>query len=198
IEAVASDESIGNTATQYHVSTFIAGGGKHIFYHGEGDAWFSANDTVRYFAELARANAGVTAIDDYARLYLVPGMGHCAGGEQTVDSFDLLTPLVEWVESDQGPGAVVATGRSMPDESRPPCPWPEYAHNESGDPARAGSYSCRVPGVWCGFCSRLDVCKGHSHAAPRTPLESPCTGGRISVVTAGEKTWSRSFSSRRR
>ncbi|MBN1239430.1 MAG: tannase/feruloyl esterase family alpha/beta hydrolase [Gammaproteobacteria bacterium] len=142
--AMATDESIGNTATQYNVSTFVADGGKHIFYHGEGDAWFSANDTVRYFERMAEANAGVKPVGDYARLYLVPGMGHCAGGEQTVDSFDLLTPLVEWVESGEAPGAVVATGESMPGQSRPLCPWPEYAHFEGGDPARAESYSCRA------------------------------------------------------
>lgn len=143
--AMAMDESIGNTATQYNVSTFIANGGKHIFFHGEGDAWFSANDTVRYFERMAEANAEVQPVDDYARLYLVPGMGHCAGGEETLDSFDLLTPLVEWVESDGPPGAVVATGRSMPDQSRPLCPWPEYAHFEGGAPALAESYSCRAP-----------------------------------------------------
>lgn len=145
IAAMATDESIGNTATQYHVSTFIADGGKHIFFHGEADAWFSANDTVRYFEEMGAANADVMSVSDYARLYLVPGMGHCAGGEQTVDSFDLLTPLVEWVESNEAPGAVVATGKSMPGQSRPLCPWPEYAHFEGGDAALGESYSCRAP-----------------------------------------------------
>lgn len=144
-EAVAMDEAIGTTATQYNVSTFILEGGKHIFYHGEGDAWFSSNDTVRYFERMAEANRNIKEVDEYARLYLVPGMGHCAGGERTVDTFDLLTPLVEWVENGTPPGAVVATGRSMPGESRPLCPWPTYAHFEGGDPARAESYSCRTP-----------------------------------------------------
>src|SRR5690606_35384878 len=44
---MATDQSIGKTAEQYNVSTFVTNGGKHIFFHGEGDAWFSANDTVR-------------------------------------------------------------------------------------------------------------------------------------------------------
>ena len=142
---MATDQSIGNTAEQYNVSTFVTNGGKHIFFHGEGDAWFSANDTVRYFDRMAEANANVAPVEDYARLYLVPGMGHCEGGEATVDTFDLLTSLVEWVESDKAPQAVVATGRSMPGQSRPLCPYPEYAHYESGDPAVAASYSCRSP-----------------------------------------------------
>jgi feruloyl esterase len=143
--AMATDQSIGNTATQYNVSTFVGRGGKHIFFHGEADAWFSANDTVRYFERMAEANAEVMPASDYARLYLVPGMGHCGGGQQTVDSFDLLTPLVDWVESDQAPHSVVATGASMPDQSRPLCPWPEYAHYEGDDPALAESYSCGAP-----------------------------------------------------
>lgn len=145
VAAMATDESLGNTATQYNVTTFIVNEGKHIFYHGEGDPWFSSNDTVRYFEQMAAANAAVKPVEEYARLYLVPGMGHCAGGQQTVDSFDLLTPLVEWVESDAAPGAVVATGQSMPGQSRPLCPWPEYAHFEGGDPASAESYVCRAP-----------------------------------------------------
>lgn len=142
---MATDESIGYTAEQYNVSGFVAGGGKHIFFHGEGDAWFSANDTVRYVERMAEANATIAAADDYARLYLVPGMAHCSGGEQTLDSFNLLTPLVEWVESGTAPGAIPASGRTMPDQSRPLCPWPEYAHYEAGNPALAASYACRAP-----------------------------------------------------
>jgi feruloyl esterase len=142
---MATDQSIGNTAEQYNVSTFIANGGKHIFFHGEGDAWFSANDTVRYFDRMAEANAAVSDVEEYARLYLVPGMAHCTGGVQTVDTFDLLTPLVEWVESGTAPDAVVATGRTMPDQSRPLCPYPEYAHYDGGSEAVAASYSCRAP-----------------------------------------------------
>ncbi|MDX1562684.1 MAG: tannase/feruloyl esterase family alpha/beta hydrolase, partial [Gammaproteobacteria bacterium] len=143
--AMATDESIGNTATQYNVSSFVAKGGKHIFYHGEADPWFSSNDTVRYFEQMGAANANVMPVEDYSRLYLSPGMAHCAGGQQAVDTFDLLTPLVEWVEQGEAPGAVVATGASMPGQSRPLCPYPEYAHYEGGDTADAENYTCRVP-----------------------------------------------------
>jgi feruloyl esterase len=143
--ALTANEALGSTATYYNVSTFIQNGGKQIFYHGEADPWFSANDTVRYFDRMADANANVLAVEDYARLYLVPGMAHCSGGEQTVDTFDLLTPLVEWVEQGAAPEAVVATGRSMEGHTRPLCPYPEYAHYDDGDPASAASYSCRAP-----------------------------------------------------
>jgi pimeloyl-ACP methyl ester carboxylesterase len=145
LAAIQTNEAIGSTAYQYNISSFIDQGGKHIFYHGEADPWFSANETVRYFKAMGEFHDSVTSVEDYARLYLVPGMAHCAGGEQTVDSFDLLTPIVEWVESGEAPGAVVATGRSMPGQSRPLCPFPSYAHFEGGDAADASSYACRMP-----------------------------------------------------
>lgn len=143
--AISADEALGSTATMYNVSTFIDQGGKHIFYHGEADPWFSANDTVRYFEQLGELNAAIAPIEEYGRLYLVPGMAHCAGGEQTLDSFDLLTPIVEWVENDEAPDAVTATGRSMPGQSRPLCPYPTYAHFNGGEAADAASYECRLP-----------------------------------------------------
>lgn len=141
----AMADGLGRTATAYNVSSFIANGGKHIFYHGEADPWFSSNDTLRYFEHMGEANTMVKPVGEYGRLYLVPGMGHCAGGERTLDRFDLLTPLVEWVESGEAPGAVTATGVSMPGESRPLCPWPTYAHFEGGDADDSDSYHCRTP-----------------------------------------------------
>jgi feruloyl esterase len=145
LEAIAANEALGSTASYYNLSSFIGNGGKQIFYHGEADAWFSANDTVRYFEELGEANAAVEPLDEYGRLYLVPGMAHCQGGELTPDSFDLLTPIVEWVENGAEPGAVTATGRSMPGQSRPLCPYPSYAHYRSGDAADARNYECATP-----------------------------------------------------
>jgi feruloyl esterase len=145
LEAIADNESLGSTAAQSNVSSFVENGGKHIYYHGEADPWFSSNDTVRYFERMGEANEAVKPIDEYGRLYLVPGMAHCAGGEQTLDTFDLLTPLVEWVENGDAPDAVTATGVSMPGQSRPLCPWPTYAHFSGGDSADAGNYQCRMP-----------------------------------------------------
>jgi len=145
IAAMAADQALGYTATQYNISEFIARGGKQLFFHGEADAWFSANETERYFNAMAASNASLKPVAEYSRLYLVPGMGHCSGGEQTVDSFDMLTPLVAWVEENQAPDSITATGRSMPGQSRPLCPYPGYAHFEGGNESEAASYSCRLP-----------------------------------------------------
>jgi hypothetical protein len=145
LDAIVANEALGSTATYYNLTSFIGNGGKQIFYHGEADPWFSSNDTVRYVEELGKANAAVRPLDEYGRLYLVPGMGHCQGGELTPDSFDLLTPIVEWVENGAAPGAVTATGSSMQGQSRPLCPYPSYAHYTGGNPADARSYECRTP-----------------------------------------------------
>jgi hypothetical protein len=145
LAAIAANEALGSTATYYNLTSFIGHGGKQIFYHGEADPWFSANDTVRYFEQIGEANGMAQPVDEYGRLYLVPGMAHCQGGERTPDSFDLLTPLVEWVENGSAPAAVPATGRSMQGESRPLCAYPSYAHYKGGDAARAGNYECRAP-----------------------------------------------------
>jgi len=145
LDAISANEALGSTASYYNLTSFIGNGGKQLFYHGEADPWFSANDTVRYFEQIGEANRAVRPIDDYGRLYLVPGMAHCQGGELTPDSFDLLTPIVEWVENGGAPRAVTATGRSMQGRSRPLCPYPTYAHYSGGDAGDARSYECRTP-----------------------------------------------------
>ena len=127
-----------------NLSGFTAHGGKQLFYHGTSDPWFSALDTVDYYERLGRDNGGADKVMDFARLYLVPGMGHCGGGAATLDRFDLLSPLVEWVEQGKAPQSVVATGPGLPGRSRPLCAWPEHAHYKGqGDVNEAANFECR-------------------------------------------------------
>ena len=65
-----------------NLSTFSGIGGKLIFYHGISDPWFSALDTVDYYSRLVRDNGGAEKVSEWCRLFLVPGMGHCSGGEK--------------------------------------------------------------------------------------------------------------------
>lgn len=133
-----------DTARWTNLSTFVGRGGKQIFYHGMSDPWFSALDTVDYYERLGRANGGPDEVRKSARLFLVPGMGHCRGGAATLDHFDLLTPLVDWVEGGKAPDSVIATGESLPGRSRPLCAWPLHAHYKGkGDTNAAGSFECK-------------------------------------------------------
>ena len=132
----------GDTNAWTNLSGFTAHGGKLIFYHGVSDPWFSALDTVGYYERLAADNARAP-LADWSRLFLVPGMGHCGGGEATLDRFDLLGPLVDWVERGQAPAQVIATGASFPGRSRPLCAYPKHAqYSGQGDPESAANFSC--------------------------------------------------------
>lgn len=146
-------------------------GGRMIVYQGVSDAIFSAHDTIDWFRRLnAPSRRGDRdAHDDdrdhdhggaarsFARLYLVPGMAHCSGGAST-DQFDLLTPLVQWVEGGRAPERVIARARGAgnvgganpevpaawaPDRTRPLCPYPRVATYVGGDVERAESFACK-------------------------------------------------------
>ena len=147
--ALAADRANGvqdlvDTADWTNLSAFFGHGGKILFYHGLSDPWFSALQTLKYYQSLAAANGGAEAVRASSRIFLVPGMGHCGGGRVTLDRFDLLSAAVEWTEKGRAPEQVVATGASLPGQSRPLCAWPSHAHYAgSGDPSLAASYVCR-------------------------------------------------------
>lgn len=142
--AAANVDVFGNSYDWTQLDTFSARGGKLIFYHGISDPWFSAKDTIKYYERLAASNGGVSAVDKWSRLFLVPGMGHCAGGEAALDRFDMITAIVDWVEKDVAPESVIATGRAFPGRSRPLCPHPKHAHYVGkGDREKAESFECR-------------------------------------------------------
>ena len=143
-EAAAADPGgvLSATSSWTNLNTYSNHGGKLVFFHGVSDPWFSALDTVDYFERMTKANGGPEKVTNWSRLYLVPGMGHCAGG-RALDSFDLLTAVVEWVEKGTPP-AVTATGRTLPGRSRPLCAYPQHPHYKGqGDPQDARNFECR-------------------------------------------------------
>ncbi len=139
--------AVGDSAHWTQLNSFSGRGGKIIYYHGVSDPWFSAQDTTRYFEQMHADNGGTAVASKWSRLYLVPGMGHCRDGAATLDSFDMLEPIVNWVEKGAAPEAVTATGAAFPKRSRPLCPFPKHAHYKGqGDPEQAANFECRAPG----------------------------------------------------
>ena len=131
-------------------------GAKIMVYHGVSDTIFSPDDTASWYDGVAKKNAGDAS--NFARFYRVPGMNHCSGGPST-DQFDMLTPLVNWVEKGQAPDSVVAGARGAgnavavnadvpttwsPTRARPLCPYPKVAkYKGSGSIETADSFVCQ-------------------------------------------------------
>lgn len=126
-----------------NLTTFAQHGGKLIFYHGDSDPWFSPLGTFDYYKDMVAANGGPDAVSKWSQFYFVPGMSHCGGGH-ALDDFDLLTPVVNWVEKGIAPTAVVATGKRFPGRSRPLCPYPKHErYKGEGDTEDAKNFECR-------------------------------------------------------
>jgi hypothetical protein len=141
--ALSGNSMLTMTSEWTQLNTFSSHGGKLLFYHGVSDSWFSANDTINYYQRLTKDNGGEAQVTNWSRLYLVPGMGHCGGGAATLDSFDLLGAVVDWVEKGAAPD-VTATGRAFPGRSRPMCAYPAHAqYKGSGDVEDARSFECK-------------------------------------------------------
>ncbi|MFM2403529.1 MAG: hypothetical protein RL223_1409 [Pseudomonadota bacterium] len=131
-----------NTADDVALDGFRARQGKLLLMHGMADAIFSPHESVDYLQRL-QARHGPAQAADFARLFLVPGMGHCQGGAAT-DRFDGLGALEAWVERGQAPQRITAHGSSVyPGRSRPLCAWPQHAqYDGQGDPEQAASFRC--------------------------------------------------------
>jgi hypothetical protein len=140
---IDKDESRLGDSLWTNLSTF-ASHGKVIYYHGTSDAWFSSNDTFSYYKKMTAETGGEDKARAWSRFYFVPGMGHCNGGEATLDTFDMLGPITDWVEKGVAPEGVIATGRSLPGRSRPLCPYPTHTqYKGQGDPQDAKNFECR-------------------------------------------------------
>jgi hypothetical protein len=137
----ASDPLVEPAST--NLSTFSGNGGKLLFFHGDSDPWFSPLDTLRYYQSLGPANGGADKVAQWSRIYLVPGMTHCAGGP-SLDQFDMLGAVVNWVEKGIAPDSVTATGKAFPGRSRPLCAYPSHAqYIGNGNTEDAANFRCQ-------------------------------------------------------
>ncbi|MCD8213810.1 MAG: tannase/feruloyl esterase family alpha/beta hydrolase [Campylobacter sp.] len=120
-------------------STFMAKGGKLIITTGVSDPVFSALDQRDYFVQLGK---DMPKADEFAALFMVPGMTHCGGGEG-LDNFDPLTALELWREKNIKPEFLEAKSTKRPELTQPLCSYPKYAYFKGGDASKIENYECR-------------------------------------------------------
>jgi feruloyl esterase len=138
-----------------NLAALKARGAKAMLYHGVSDPIFSAEDTRQWIDRLNTAQGGIAA--SFARYFPVPGMNHCSMGP-AADQFDMLSPLVAWVEQGIAPQSVTATARGAGNggganaelpkawgnaRQRPLCAYPSVASYVGGDAEKASSFACK-------------------------------------------------------
>ena len=139
LNTLAETAAINDAVATLH-STFAGHGGKMIVYHGLSDQAMWTGALTQWYEKLTPRDS--QGPQSWARLFLVPGMTHCGGGQST-DQFDMLTAIQQWVEKGQAPDRVIASGKAFPGKTRPLCPYPKVARFDGGNPDKQESFSCR-------------------------------------------------------
>lgn len=157
-----ADEKLAHAlnAINPDLKAFKARGGKLILYHGWNDAALPPVNTINYY-ESVRTKMGARESDAFMRLFMAPGVQHCAGGPgpnnfgqmvtaaQSDALHDMTVALERWVEEGVAPAQVIAVKRQSGDpkspvtRSRPLCPYPQVArYKGSGSTDDAANFSC--------------------------------------------------------
>lgn len=141
-----ADNGIMN-ALDPNLKPFIARGGKIVQYHGWSDPQISPLSSVRYYNTVLDTLGGASKVTDSYRLFMVPGMAHCGGGEGT-SNFDMLSAVEQWVEAKKAPDQILASRvrDGKVDRTRPLCPYPQLAkYKGTGSIDDAANFSCKLP-----------------------------------------------------
>jgi feruloyl esterase len=158
--------------------SYRANGGKLIQYHGWGDAAIAPRDSIAFYEKMRTfmtqypdpRNKGSNAVDDFYRLFMVPGMGHCSGGAGPVSfgnvalddnplpqdaQHDIVMALDKWVTEGVTPERLIGTGKigTGPEDqskgtklTRPLCPYPQVAkYKGTGSTFDAANFVCKAP-----------------------------------------------------
>lgn len=144
------NEQFGNIdANNADLRPFRDKGKKMLTVTGLADTAEPAAQHVSYYTRTAAIVGGFSKQQEFHRLFLVPGMGHCSGsGSPTPGANPPLVTLEEmfgvlqnWVEKGVAPNTVTAV---TPDKtaSRPVCKYPDKVKYNGGDVKAASSFSC--------------------------------------------------------
>jgi feruloyl esterase len=131
-------------AVDPNLKKFVSHGGKLILYHGWADNLIAPLNSINYFNSVVSNLGGLEKTEASVRLFMAPGMGHCAGGEGP-NTFDMVAPLETWVEHGTVPDHVVASHRvgGQVNRTRPLCPYPQVAkYKGAGSIDDASNFVC--------------------------------------------------------
>jgi hypothetical protein len=128
------------------LSAFRDRGSKLVIYHGWSDPLIVPEGSIDYYDRVTQTlGGGYAQTQEFARLFMAPGVGHCAGGDGPQPQ-GLFESVVNWVENDGAPETILATKQIEGDtQSRPLCPYPAKAQwTGEGSSNDAANYSCAV------------------------------------------------------
>ena len=144
--AEAAGELKAADAIDPNLSAFAARGGKLLMYHGWSDALVAPGASINYYNRVLAAIGGAGKTSEWIRLFMLPGMGHCRGGDGP-NTFDAIGTLDEWLEAGRAPDRIIATHLTAgtPDRTRPLCPYPQLAvYRGSGSMDEAANFICKA------------------------------------------------------
>jgi feruloyl esterase len=125
------------------MSAFTRRGGKLLMYQGWAEPGIPPAYLTRYYGEVLAKTANAA---DAVKLFMVPGMGHCGGGNGA-STFDMVAALDQWITTQQPPASIPASRvrEGQTDRTRPLCPYPQFAVYEGkGRVEEAASFACRL------------------------------------------------------
>ncbi len=148
VAADAADKAAADVLNVTHpdLRPFFDRGGKLLMYHGWNDQLVAPVNTINYYKNIA-STVGRATTASSVRLFMMPGMNHCAGGEGP-NTFDRMTVIEQWVEQGHAPGRVVASHSTsgVVDRTRPLCAYPEVArYTGTGSTDDAANFVCKRP-----------------------------------------------------
>jgi len=151
------------TADNPDLRKFKAAGGKLIFDQGWNDDGAVPRQTIDFYEMVERTMGGRAATQDFCRLFVVPGMRHCSGGDGAF-AIDWIKYLDDWVDRGHAPDVMI--GAHIPNLTwmqaatlkfpldpalkvsftRPVYPYPMHAkYKGSGDPTKAENFEAVEP-----------------------------------------------------
>jgi Tannase and feruloyl esterase len=134
-------------ATDPNLKAFFAHGGKLLMYHGWNDQLITPLNSVDYYKSVVSKMGGEKKVMDSFRLFMAPGMNHCAGGDGP-SRIDVFAAIDDWVSKGKAPDMMLAEHltENKVDRSRPLCPYPQVAkYKGTGSTDEAANFACTAP-----------------------------------------------------